>query len=661
MFVKQIEIGKYRHLEDITLGPFLRPSDASELVVLAGPNGGGKSSVLELISLALSNMWSLTYTLNRTQASSSFEVTIALLPSEMQLIQSHEEFARLPEPAKEYLLKHHSYRRSFNFQAGEYAKDQSLHNRLHDLVLKVLRGSYARPLGFHLGADRTYEKVAFDKKHIFNYTTYSGFAHTWSFAFNTTSAQYRDMFEYLVTWRFHFTRRLGRYSLEKQAGRISETSEGPPKDEYGEILSKVFPGYEFIDKTEDAPTDLHVRLPSGDVVAFSDLSSGEKEVFFTLCFFQRHEVEEAVIIVDEPELHLHPSLARLLVRTMLNLKPRNQIWLATQSSEVVDEAGRDRVIFVRKNSETRRAEVVRATDEEESLRCLRDFFGQSGYIGLARAMVFTEGRNSSADRKMFERLFPQSSRDLKIIPANGCGEIERINRAVLSLLESNVGWCRFVLIRDRDYMTNDTVNAMRERAGSRLFVLDRHEIENYLIQFDVMAKVVDEIFGKNMTAENVEAEFRQCAGEMAGDVLRDMLAFRLNGIFRPEDFSVPRFGQGQTAFTVDSGWDSEPLTELRSRLRVKTDTVVADLRSRVTDHDFDALFEHCRNEVEVAMRERGWINLFPGKELIQSFCRRHGLGKPPVFQNSVIKEMAANPNSIPVALRTIIGDVENAI
>jgi recombinational DNA repair ATPase RecF len=59
MFIKQIEIQKYRHLENISLGPFLRPPDASDLVVLAGPNGGGKSSVLELLSLALSSMYSL--------------------------------------------------------------------------------------------------------------------------------------------------------------------------------------------------------------------------------------------------------------------------------------------------------------------------------------------------------------------------------------------------------------------------------------------------------------------------------------------------------------------------------------------------------------------------------------------------------------------------
>jgi predicted ATPase len=63
-------------------------------------------------------------------------------------------------------------------------------------------------------------------------------------------------------------------------------------------------------------------------------------VFFLLSFFIRHRVEHSVITIDEPELHLHPELARRLVRLMLSVKPGNQIWLATHNGEIIDEAGR---------------------------------------------------------------------------------------------------------------------------------------------------------------------------------------------------------------------------------------------------------------------------------------------------------------------------------
>lgn len=527
MYVKRIDIQKYRHLEDIGLGPFLRPPDASDLVVLAGPNGGGKSSILELISLALSNMYSLTYALNRTQSESSFEVTVGLLPSEVELIVKHQAAQTSSQNrALEYLEAHHSYRRSFNFQGGEYQKDPTLHNQVHDLVLTVLRQSFTRPLGFFLGADRSYKKEEFKRDHVFNYSRYTRSDYVWGYAFQTTTAQYKDMFDFLVTWRYHFTREVGSFYLQKEAGLLPDPPPPPPADIYGAILRRAFPGYEFVDKPEDAPTDLFVRIPSGEVISFSDLSSGEKEVFFTLCFFQRHNVEEAVIIIDEPELHLHPSLARLLLRVMLDLKPRNQIWLATQSSEVIDEAGRDKVAFVRRRQDTKKAEVIWASEEEESLRCLRDLFGQSGYIGLARAMIFTEGQNASVDRKMFVKLFPQAARDIKFIPATGCSQIERINRAVLAILESNLGWCRFFLVRDRDYMTEAMVEAIRERAGSSVIVLSRHELENYLLDFDLISGTLGELFDVCRTCTQVEQDLLDIATNMAGDVLREMVAFR---------------------------------------------------------------------------------------------------------------------------------------
>ncbi|MEX0776108.1 MAG: AAA family ATPase [Phycisphaeraceae bacterium] len=655
MYIKQIEIQKYRHLEAITLGPFLRPPDASDLVVLAGPNGGGKSSILELISLALSNMYSLTYALNRTQSESSFEVTVGLLPSEVDLIVKHQS-TQTPSQQKaiEYLQNHHSYRRSFKYQGGEYAKDPKLHNQVHDLVLLVLRRSFDRPLGFFLGADRSYQKEPFKRDSVFKYSQYSKSDYVWSYAFQTTQAQYKDMFEFLVTWRYHFTRELGTYYLQKDAGLLSDPPPSAPSDVYAAILRRAFPGYEFVDKPEDAPTDLFVRIPTGEIISFSDLSSGEKEVFFTLCFFQRHNVEEAVIIIDEPELHLHPSLARLLLRTMMDLKPRNQIWLATQSSEVVDEAGRDKVAFIRRRQDTKKAEVVWASEEEESLRCLRDLFGQSGYIGLAKAMIFTEGENASVDRKMFARLFPQSSRDIKFIPATGCSEIERINRAVLSILESNLGWCRFYLVRDRDFMTEEMLVNARKRTGESVLILTRHELENYLLDFELISKTLGELFDVKRDAGQVEMELHKVANSMAGDVLRDMVAFRLNLIFRPEDFSTPALFKGEIAFDAQNGWGPK-MDQMRQAMETKSETVVGEMRSRVGGHKYGTLFDSCRTEIEQALSSHGWKGLFPGKDLLDRYCRSLNISsKPPVLHNAIIKEMCTNRAKIPEEINQII-------
>ena len=81
MYINEIIIEKFRHLENEKLGPFNFNNKISELTVFAGPNGSGKSSVLELIGYALSNSYSLGWSLSRTFKGFSFETAIRV-PSE---------------------------------------------------------------------------------------------------------------------------------------------------------------------------------------------------------------------------------------------------------------------------------------------------------------------------------------------------------------------------------------------------------------------------------------------------------------------------------------------------------------------------------------------------------------------------------------------------
>jgi predicted ATPase len=178
-----------------------------------------------------------------------------------------------------------------------------------------------------------------------------------------------DMFDFLVQQRYHYFRHLGAYYHKLGTG--GNNGEGPPSDPlepYNRLLQSLFPDYEFAETDEEVPTNLFVQLPSSEIVPFNDLSSGEKEVFFILSFFLRHNVNNAVILIDEPEMHLHPELARLLVRTMQSIRPGNQVWMATHNAEIIDEAGRDKVVYLARDRETRQSVVTLGTDESEAMR-----------------------------------------------------------------------------------------------------------------------------------------------------------------------------------------------------------------------------------------------------------------------------------------------------
>ena len=657
-----MRIARFRHIRDAHIGPLAVPPEGSDLVALVGPNGAGKSSILELLSHALSNSWSLTWNIRRTFPASSFEVDIGLTPAELTLV---EERVAAPEgiqaEALEYLRSNLTYARSFAFEGGEYAANPRLHNQAHNLVTKALKDHHGRALGFFLRSDRSYPFQNYERKKLIQNTRRSEKRHVWGLAFNTSDIQYQDMYDFLVEEQYHYDRRLGAYLRRQRSGQLEDGEAEPPNpmEAYDRLLGRLFPGYTFAEAPADIPDNLYVTIPSGERIAFQDLSSGEKEVFFILSFFLRSDVRDAIVVLDEPELHLHPELGRLLIRTMQEIRPGNQIWVGTHSGEIIDEAGRDRLFFLERNEETREAHVTPATEETDAKRILRSIFGYSGYLGVARAMVFTEGTGASLDRKVFGKLFSVDTGAARIIPAGGADALPRINAAILQILNTTFASCDFFLIRDRDYLRDDEVAAMVENADGHLWVLRRHQIENYLLEPAVVAAVETDILGSPRTVDEALTTLREAARNLAGETLREMLAFRMNRVFSPQDFSMERVLQGQNCLDDNGQWLAEPLGALRTRFVERVDAARTGLQATASAEAVELLLAECSEVVRTAVTGDSWRSVMPGKRLIDEYARLRGhpAAVVPALTNSLVKQFSSTPEALDRELRDIVDTV----
>ena len=185
------------------------------------------------------------------------------------------------------------------------------------------------------------------------------------------------MYDFLVEQSYHYIYQLGLHHKNAVRGG-GEEEPTDPLIAYNSLLEDLFPGYSFVNATAE-DLSLKVQLPTGHVLPFQDLSSGEKEVFFILSFFLRNDISDSIIIIDEPELHLHPELSRRLLHSMRSIKPKNQIWCATHSAELIDEAGRERTFYLRMSANRQEAECIPAVDEGSEIQALRDLFGYAGY------------------------------------------------------------------------------------------------------------------------------------------------------------------------------------------------------------------------------------------------------------------------------------------
>jgi energy-coupling factor transporter ATP-binding protein EcfA2 len=84
--------------------------------------------------------------------------------------------------------------------------------------------------------------------------------------------------------------------------------------------------------------DVYLRTAEGPRLEVDLLSSGQLELFLFLSALALNENPEGIILIDEPELHLDPQWHRLILRSLMRLRPRAQLIVSTHSSEIYDAA-----------------------------------------------------------------------------------------------------------------------------------------------------------------------------------------------------------------------------------------------------------------------------------------------------------------------------------
>ncbi len=84
--------------------------------------------------------------------------------------------------------------------------------------------------------------------------------------------------------------------------------------------------------------DVYLRTPGGPRLEVDFLSSGQLELFLFLSALALNEDREGIIFIDEPELHLDPQWHRLVLQSLMRLQPRAQFVVSTYSPEIYDAA-----------------------------------------------------------------------------------------------------------------------------------------------------------------------------------------------------------------------------------------------------------------------------------------------------------------------------------
>jgi len=91
-----------------------------------------------------------------------------------------------------------------------------------------------------------------------------------------------------------------------------------------------------VDKDDpDKDVNLYLRKGDGTEVPVNDLSSGEIEVLTMAGWFTMNDYRDGIVLIDEPEMHMHMQWHRAMMRALRVLLPETQIIVATHSWDIL--------------------------------------------------------------------------------------------------------------------------------------------------------------------------------------------------------------------------------------------------------------------------------------------------------------------------------------
>lgn len=316
--------------------------------------------------------------------------------------------------------------------------------------------------------------------------------------------------------------------------------------------------------------------------------------------------EDALVIVDEPEIYLHPDVQRQLLGIIRDTGA--DVLTCTHSSEMIAEAEPSEIVMIDK----RRQSADRLKDISGVQRAL-DNMGSNQNITLtalakSRRVLFVEGihdfrliRRFARKRGMHEL---SSGRGITILESGGFGSWEKITVLASGISEALGVPLMIGAIYDRDYFCNEQIENVLSCLSKNLrmsFVLERKEIENYLLVPCVLNRAIARELASQRPERFCESEAVDCDGlidditkPLKNDVLSQLMARRLDylghtGEDKSQIYSEvlakfeKRWNDLQTRIALVPG--KEVLSILRNRVQetygvTLTDTRIAEAMNR---------------------------------------------------------------------------------
>ena len=546
--------------------------DLKDLVVIAGPNGVGKTRLISGILNYFQNPGP-----NRRGANPSFIIE-ATDQQERDVWGQPKLDTKIPEQATtlQKFLQQVRRRRNFRNSVLYYESNRTIQQ--------------VKPLVFDFDMPDPWEENV-----------------AWNVALGGLSSRWQDtqhaIFKKLESQRTSIGNRA--IQLRDQGHESMKLEFTDPMIPFNEAFLKLL-GPKIFAKPKIREQRL-TYMDGGNEFDIKSLSSGEREVLGIAFDFILRNPSHCVVFFDEPELHLHPELLSRLIMTLRHVGESNQFILVTHSAELISSSLDETVIFLtppKKDGSNQAVKIEPTGDVTEALHHL----GQSvGIVSLGKKIVLIEGSDSSLDKKTYGQIVKDKFPELVLLPSGGKENLSSFKTIASEVLDKSLWGIQFFMLADRDATTE-----MQSTATNNFRILSRYHLENYFLDAEILRECfVDREEGDSwlLSVQQIEERLRS----IARGTLSYSVSLVVSKKIRDATGNVSVMPKGNHEMNVSTLVEAFSKKAVAERQRVAT--ILDDDSVRQLIEDTYQKFEKL-----LATPSDDWKNEFPGKWIFSRFC-----------------------------------------